>query len=99
MQNQIQLYHDLTAFWLDEEWKTPRERQLEKQNNKLREEISNLKTQLQQNYQKGYQEARVKYLITYHCRGCNQLIEIIHDNSKRAAREYMEYHRWGHNGC
>jgi hypothetical protein len=31
MENQIQLYHDATAFWLDKEWKTPREKQLEKQ--------------------------------------------------------------------
>ena len=30
MQDQITLYHDKTAFWLDKEWKTPREKMLEK---------------------------------------------------------------------
>jgi predicted RNA-binding Zn-ribbon protein involved in translation (DUF1610 family) len=30
VQDQITLYHDKTAFWLDKEWKTPREKMLEK---------------------------------------------------------------------
>ena len=99
MENQIKLYHDLTAFWLYKEWKTPREKQLEKQVDKLKQEISTLKAQLPQYYKKGYQESKEKYLVTYHCRGCGQLMEIDHENEKKAAREYMEYHRWGHSGC
>ena len=46
MENQIQLYHDLTIFWLDKEWKTPREKQLEKQVDKLRQENQNLKAEV-----------------------------------------------------
>jgi len=45
MENQIQLYHNLTAFWLDKEWKTPREKQLEKQVAQLRQENNSLKAQ------------------------------------------------------
>jgi hypothetical protein len=42
-QNQIQLYKEETAFWLDKEWKTPREKQLEKENEELKEKIEDLK--------------------------------------------------------
>lgn len=44
-ENQIQLYHDATAFWLEKDWKTPREKQLERQVAQLRQENSNLKAQ------------------------------------------------------
>ena len=42
MENQIQLYHDLTAFWLDKDWKTPREKVLEKEIIELRQRLSSL---------------------------------------------------------
>jgi len=52
LQNQIQRYHDLTAFWLDRDWKTPRERELEgkvnaleRENQGLRQEKTTLKQQ------------------------------------------------------
>ena len=37
--NQIKRYHDLTSFWLDKEWKTPREKQLEKEMQRLRQQL------------------------------------------------------------
>jgi DNA repair exonuclease SbcCD ATPase subunit len=43
MDNQIQLYHDATAFWLEKDWKTPREKQLDKQVAQLRQEIAQLR--------------------------------------------------------
>ncbi|MBN1368086.1 MAG: hypothetical protein JW967_09185 [Dehalococcoidales bacterium] len=43
MQNQIQLYHDLTAFWLDKDWQTPKEKQLGKQLAELRQRLESLK--------------------------------------------------------
>ena len=46
MTDQIHLYHDLTVAWLDRDWKTPREKQLEQENQKLRTERDNLKAQL-----------------------------------------------------
>jgi len=45
MENQIQVYHNMTAFWLDKQWKTPREKELEKEVASLRQEVSNLKAQ------------------------------------------------------
>lgn len=45
MENQIQLYHDMTAFWLDREWRTPRERELEAEAQRLREENKALNTE------------------------------------------------------
>ncbi len=99
MENQVQLYRNLTAFWLDKEWKTPRQKQLEKQVVKLKQDVSSLRAQLPQHYEKGYQESQAKYLVTYHCRSCGHLLEIDHDNEKNAAHEYMEEHRWGHKEC
>jgi FtsZ-binding cell division protein ZapB len=43
LDNQIQVYHDATAFWLDREWKTPKQRQLEKEVERLRRENNALK--------------------------------------------------------
>jgi len=43
--NQIQVYHDLTAFWLDNEWKTPREKQLERQVAWLRQDANNMRAE------------------------------------------------------
>lgn len=48
MDNQIQLYHDATAFWLDKDWKTPREEELERQVAQLKRQKSNLEAQLKQ---------------------------------------------------
>ena len=45
MENQIELYHNLTAFWLDKEWKTPRQKRLEKQVAQLRQENNSLRMQ------------------------------------------------------
>jgi septal ring factor EnvC (AmiA/AmiB activator) len=45
MENEIQVYHDVTAFWLDKQWKTPREKELEKEVASLRQDIGNLKAQ------------------------------------------------------
>ncbi len=46
MENQIQLYHDATAFWLDKEWKTPREKELEREVARLRQQNQSLKAQV-----------------------------------------------------
>ncbi len=97
--SQIQLYHDLTLAWVDKEWKTPKQKKLEKPNNELYAQNQQLKAQLQERYNQGYQEAKAKYLVTFHCRGCRQLIEVAHDNTKQAARQYLEQHGWGHSGC
>ena len=40
--NQIKYYHDLTAFWLEKEWKTPREKLLEKELAQLRQQLEAL---------------------------------------------------------
>ena len=47
MENQIQLYHDFTAFWLERDWKTPREKQLERQVTQLRQENQELKAEVE----------------------------------------------------
>lgn len=39
MVNQIQLYHNATAVWLDKDWKTLRERKLEKEITELRKRL------------------------------------------------------------
>lgn len=44
MENQIQLYHDATAFWLDQQWKTPRERELKGEIRMLEAEVKRWKS-------------------------------------------------------
>jgi predicted RNA-binding Zn-ribbon protein involved in translation (DUF1610 family) len=45
-QNQIQLYKEDPAFWLDQKWRTPREKILEKEVEQLRNEMETLKVSL-----------------------------------------------------
>ena len=46
MSNQIQVYRETTAFWLDKEWRTPKQRELEAANRRRREENEQLKAEL-----------------------------------------------------
>ncbi len=50
-------------------------------------------------YSKGYVAAREKYLVTYHCRGCRELLEVDDPTAKAAARQGMEQEGWGHGTC
>lgn len=42
MHNQIQFYRDLSVAWLDREWKTPREKKLEKELQEVRQVLKKL---------------------------------------------------------
>lgn len=50
-------------------------------------------------HQRGFEEAKRRYLVQYRCPGCGDLMEVSSDNAKRAAREYMEERGWGHREC
>ncbi len=50
-------------------------------------------------HQRGFQEAKRRYLVQYICSGCGDLIEVRSDDAKRAAQEYMEERGWGHRKC
>ncbi len=50
-------------------------------------------------YNKGYEAAREKYLVTYHCRGCGGLLEVDDPKGKAAARQYTEKGGWEHLAC
>ncbi len=50
-------------------------------------------------YRNGYAAAREKYLVTYRCRGCRELLEVDDPTAKAAAKQYMERGGWGHVAC
>ena len=50
-------------------------------------------------YKKGYKKAEQEFKVTYACHVCGKTIEIRSRESKQAARQYMEEHKWGHAEC
>jgi cytochrome c551/c552 len=53
----------------------------------------------QEGYQKGYEEAKKTFAVTYACGICHKPIAIRSPNAKEAAAKYMVEHRWGHQEC
>jgi hypothetical protein len=49
--------------------------------------------------QAGYEEAKNRYLVTYPCSICGNLIPIKSPKAKEAASRYMVEHGWGHAKC
>lgn len=50
-------------------------------------------------YQRGWTAARKLFAVTYHCTHCRRIIEVNTKDEKRAARSYLEEHRWQHKTC
>jgi len=49
--------------------------------------------------QKGYQEAKKIYMITYPCRKCGKPVAITSEQAKKAVSKYMTERGWGHKEC
>jgi hypothetical protein len=50
-------------------------------------------------YNKGYEEAKKKHLVTFPCSICGKPIEITHPQTKEAVAKYMRENDWGHKAC
>ena len=50
-------------------------------------------------YNKGYEEAKKKHLVTYPCSVCGKPIEITDPKTKDAVAKYMGEYGWGHVAC
>jgi hypothetical protein len=88
MENQIQLCHDMTAFWLDREWRTPRQRQLEAQVQRLTEENKRLKAELG--------ELRpLKVFLDLPCNYCGKPMS----NNWTRDQVLRAFKGWGHSSC
>ncbi len=89
--NQIKHYHNLTAFWLDKEWKTPREEQLEKRVVQLGQENKELRAEnkfLQERLQP------LKVFENIPCKFCGKPLTNWTREQVRGAFE-----NWHHVGC
>jgi len=49
--------------------------------------------------QAGYEEAKNRYMVTYPCSVCGELIPLTSPKAKQAASRYMTDHGWGHAEC
>jgi hypothetical protein len=49
--------------------------------------------------QKGYQEAKKTYIVTYLCGKCGKPIAITSEQAKAATARYMTEHGWRHPEC
>jgi len=49
--------------------------------------------------QRGVEEAKDRYAVTYPCRVCGKEIVVTGDHVKRAIKTYMREHGWGHADC
>ena len=87
MENQIQLYHNLTSSLLEQDLAV-----IENLDKRLRKRY-------QEGYHKGWQDAKNLYRVTYFCKVCGGILEVTHDNEKQAVKEYMREHGWGHSKC
>ena len=47
----------------------------------------------------GYEEAKSRFLVTYPCNGCGNLLPITSPKEKAAVGKYMSEHGWGHEEC
>ncbi len=50
-------------------------------------------------YEEGYAKAKKRYMITYPCPGCGELIAIIDPELKGLVGEFMKEHGWPHPDC
>lgn len=87
MENQIQLYRDVTNLLLERDLAI-----LENLDKRLRKRY-------QEGYGKGWQEAKARYCVTYFCSVCGGVLEVISDKEKQAIRQYMREHGWSHGNC
>lgn len=87
MENQIQLYYDITSLLLDKDLS-----ELKGLDVKLRERY-------QEGYERGWREAKSKYCVTYRCCKCGGILNVTQDNEKEAIKGYMREHGWGHSSC
>ena len=53
----------------------------------------------QKGYTKGYEDAKGRYLVTYRCSVCGQIIEMTTANEKAAAAQLMREDKWAHGAC
>lgn len=65
----------------------------------LREALGIQKANLQKAFDRGFEEAKERYCITYPCSVCGKPMEITHDTTKEAVRRYMREHGWRHSSC
>lgn len=85
MQNQIQFYHDLTAFWLDKEWKTPREKKLEKKLEELSKRLDSLEKRVSNASQVVRTLLGYNYL-SFHCLHCGKQAHVAYDEEHKIYR-------------
>jgi hypothetical protein len=50
-------------------------------------------------YQKGFNEAKLRYRVIYKCDICGQPIEITSPETKEAVSKYMRENSWGYTSC
>jgi len=50
-------------------------------------------------YNKGFQAAKQKYLVSYPCCVCVEVIEVNSPEEKKAIAKYMKENNWGHKAC
>ncbi len=50
-------------------------------------------------YNKGFADAKTRYLVSYRCNVCGQVIEVTTKEEKSAISEYMEEQGWAHAKC
>ena len=50
-------------------------------------------------HKKGFDEAALKYKVTYHCSKCGQIMEVQHPNEKETIDELMRKAGWAHQQC
>ena len=87
MENQVQLYRDVTNLLL-------------KQDLAVLENLDiHLRKRYQEGYNKGWQEAKARYSVTYFCSVCGGVLEVTSDKEQQAIKQYMREHGWGHSKC
>ena len=65
----------------------------------LREALGKQAPSAKNAYRKGYEDARLKYAVTYKCSKCGGNRIMGSDNEKTAAAAYMREHGWHHHSC
>jgi len=87
MENQIELYHDATVLLLGRDLA------------ELRRFEETLRKRYQEGYQRGWNEAKDRYCVTYHCRVCGGVLEVTSDAEKAVVKRAMREQGWGHSSC
>jgi len=52
-----------------------------------------------QGYEKGYDEATKRYMVTYLCFECGKPIAITSSETKKVVGKFLTEHAWGHTKC